>query len=474
MMPATVVRRDGSRVPFDPQRIERAITRALGAVRGDEQLAGELARVAADHIARSNDAPALELERVQDAVVHVLQESGQYEAAIAFARYRDERERFRRTQRLSGETAARMHLHVVDDTGRRRPWDRAWLAEWLGGTHGLDARAAEDALVGVEDSLAGSAVSELSAPLLLALVDAALVRCGRAQAAVTAAPLRIDRAAARRDALAADGLETLLRSGRRVHEQLTLAEGLPAGVVRHWCRGRLWIDGLDDPRRGAQLTATVDGGGNPWQILTNAFALAAEAQGAWRKLRLVLPPAVLGHLERGAMQLVPPLRTLALRAQVFLYCDGRTPLIDHWPFGGAAVSLATYNDDFLLLRRLDELGLGALSGPHLLSGGYRGRVAVLMALNAQGLDGEWSQLDELAMTAAAAVQVRLRQLAAGGHGDLGDAELRFALTGLPHGSDACAYLERQVVQEGQRIGQRLVRTASLTEDACAHLGRLLG
>jgi len=35
------------------------------------------------------------------------------------------------------------------------------------------------------------------------------------------------------------------------------------------------------------------------------------------------------------------------------------------------------------------------------------------------------------------------------------------------------YLERQVVQEGLRLGIALTRGASLPEEACAHLGRLL-
>ena len=39
---------------------------------------------------------------------------------------------------------------------------------------------------------------------------------------------------------------------------------------------------------------------------------------------------------------------------VFLYCDGRTPLLTRWPFPGGRVSIATYNDDFLLLRQLQE------------------------------------------------------------------------------------------------------------------------
>lgn len=474
MRPVQVVKRDGSEVPFELERITAAIDRAQRSVGpADPSLAAELARVVMEHLERTCDRPALGIEEIQDAVVHVLQESGNYDVALAYARYRDARERFRRSRRVLGAERSAPNLAVIDRDGRRRSWERAWVRGLLVEQLGLPAKAADDALLQVEATLVESSLTELSAPLLLSLVDAALVRCGLHDQAEARAPLRIDRReAAAAVAGAADGRAAPLALGRKALRQLALSEDCPAQVLRHYCCGRLWIDGLDDPLRGTQFTATVDGHSNPWQVLANAFTLATEAGAQWRRVALVLPPSILGHLERGALSLVKPIAALATHAFVYLYCDGRTPLLEHWPFVGQRVSIATYADDFLLLRRLQELHLPMLAGPHLMQGGYRGRVAVELALNAQGLDDEFSQMDALAMALIAGAKVRLAQLARATQPAEGD--LRFAIYGLPPASPSIEYLERQVVQEGQRNGLTLVRTTHLPEEACAHLGRLLG
>lgn len=473
MRPSSVIKRDGKQVPFEGQRIAHAIARAQHAVGIDDNaLADELARVVVEHLERACDQASLGIEDVQNAVVHVLQESGNYEAAIAYARYRDDRERFRRTRRVLGEATAAPNLAVVDVDGRRRPWERDWLQSWLVDRYGLDAKAAGDAIIQVESMLADSSLTELAAPLLLSLIDAALVRCGMHSVAAERAPLRIERPAARRLLdIAADGQQAVLGCGRAALEQLSLAERFPSQVVNLYCRGRLWIDGLDDPRRGSHYTVTVDGTSNPWQILTQAFSLAAEAKRHWRRLSLVLPPSILGHLERGGNTLVQPIAALAHLGFVFLYCDGRTPLLTRWPFPGGRVSIATYNDDFLLLRQLQEMRLPLLSGPHLMQGGYRGRVTVEAAINAQGLEGEFSQMDALAMALVAAARVRLSQI--GTSPVFAGGDLRFAIFGLPVNSASNDYLERQVVQEGLRNGLTLIRGCHLTEEACIHLGRLL-
>jgi len=473
MRPSLVIKRDGSAVPFMLERITAAISQAQRAVGiSDGALADELANVVQEHLERICDKPSLGIEEIQDAVVHVLQESGNYEAAIAYTRYRDARERFRRSRRLLGDDRAAPNLAIVDPDGRRRPWERDWLRDVLVTQLGLSGKAADDAVLQVERMLAESSLTELSSPLLLSLVDAALVRCGMHADAAARAPLRLDRdEVARAIASAPDGHQAALATGRRALHQLSLARDCPAEVLRLYCQGRLWVDGLDDPLRGSHFTATVDGSSNPWQVLANAFSLATEAHAAWRRISMVLPPQHLGHLERGALSLVKPITALSSLAFVYLYCDGRTPLLDHWPFVGKRVSIATYADDFLLLRRLQELHLPMLAGPHLMQGGYRGRIAIELALNAQGLDNEFSQMDALAMGLVAAAKVRIDQLAKAPTPVAGD--LRFAIYGLPVNSASTEYLERQVVQEGQRNGLTLIRTTNLPEAACAHLGRLL-
>jgi transcriptional regulator NrdR family protein len=473
MRPTTVVKRDGQLVPFDVVRIAHAITRAQHSVGiYDRAQAEELARVVQEHLERGCDQPSLGIEDVQDAVIHVLQESGNYEVAIAYARYRDARERFRRARRVLGEHNAAPHLAVVDPDGRRRPWDRTWLREILVNRYGIDVKAADDAILQVEANLADSSMTELSTPLLLSLVDAALVRCGMHDLAAERAPLRVERALARRLLHStADGQQAVVGCGRAALEQLSLAEKVPQQVTALYSRGRLWVDGFDDPRRGSHHLATVDGTSNPWQVLTQAFSLAAEAKRHWRRMSLVLPPSILGHLERGATTLVQPITALAHLAFIYLYCDGRTPLLSRWPFPDGRVSIATYNDDFLLLRQLQEMRLPLLSGPHLMQGNYRGRVTVESAINAQGLEGEYSQMDSLAMALVTAVRLRLTQL--GDSPVFSGGELRFAIFGLPANSPSNEYLERQVVQEGLRNGLTLSRGAHLTEEACVHLGRLL-
>ena len=228
----------------------------------------------------------------------------------------------------------------------------------------------------------------------------------------------------------------------------------------------------NDPLRGSEYTAAIDGHANPWQVMNASLVEAIAAQPHWRSVRLILPPLILGHLERGAAAFREPLEKLADLAEVYLYCDGRTPLLDAWPFRSKRISIASYAEDFLLLRRLQELGLDHQSGPHLMQGGYRKRVAVKLAINAQGLEDDFGRMDHLAMALVAAARVRQQQVAR--NGVLAGADIRYAIFGLPPNSASNEYIERQVVQEGLRNGMALSRTTKLPGEACEHLGRLFG
>lgn len=470
MKPAQVIKRDGSAVPFEAGRIAQAIARALSAVGvRDDGLSEELARVVAEHLARVADRPEVGLEEVQDAVVHVLQESGHYEVAMAYARYRDARERARRERRARGERNVPVHLEVIESDGRRRTWASDWLIDRLARRHHLAGAQALDVLAVVEDQLAQSPATELAAPLVDSLVEAALVRLGLTANARLHGDVRVPRAELAAALESCDGAKALAAAGRAALRQEAAASLLPPAVERLWGRGRLWIDGLDDPLRGAQTTCVIEQAGNPWQVIAQAAAVALEGASSWRRVRVVLPPSILGHLERGSTLLHDPIAAIARAAQVLLYCDGRTPLLERWPFAGGQVGLAIYNDDFLLARQMSERGLPLLSGAQYARGGWNHRVAVEVALNAQGLEGEWSQLDLLAMGAAAAVRARLGRLPE----PLRAGELRFAIYGLAVASPSSDYLERQVVQDGQREGLSFVRASNLPPEACEHLGRLL-
>ncbi len=470
MRPASVVKRDGSAVPFEAGRIAQAIARALSAVGvRDDGLSSELAWVVEEHLGRTVEQAAVGLEDVQDAVVHVLQESGHYEVAIAYARYRDARERARRERRARGDHQVPLHLEVTEADGRHRPWSADWLVERLARRHALSGMQAIDVLAVVEDQLAQSPATELSVDLIDALVEGALVRLGLTANAHAHGDVRVPREELRLALEAGDGCQALLAAGRAAFRQSATHGSLPPAVVKLWSRGRLWVDGLDDPLRGAQITCVIEQAGNPWQVIAGAAAQAIAGACSWRSVRIVLPPSILGHLERGSTLLHEPTAAIARVAQVLLYCDGRTPLLERWPFSGTQIGLAIYNDDFLLARQLAERNLPLLSGAQYARGGWQQRVAVEVALNAQGLENEWSQLDLLAMGAATAATARLARLPAATR----DGDLRFAIFGLAAGSPSVDYLERQVEQEGRRQGLAFTRAANLPTEACAHLGRLL-
>ncbi|MEK7416003.1 MAG: hypothetical protein AAB263_22085, partial [Planctomycetota bacterium] len=373
-------------------------------------------------------------------------------------------------RRARGEREVPVHLAVVDPDGRSRSWSAEWLIERLTRRYGLSGAPTLDVLAIVEEQLAHSPTTTLTTAMADALIEAGMIRLGLTAAVCEHGDLRIPREELAAAVGEPDGSATLIAAGRSAFRQEAVAGGLTGDVARMWSRGRLWIDGLDDPLRGSQYTVVIEPASNPWQVIAHAAAAAIEGGRSWRRVRVILPPSILGHLERGAAQLAAPIASLGSVAHVYLYCDGRTPLLEAWPFPGLRIGLATYNDDFLLSRQLAERGLTLVSGVQFARGGWRQRTAIEAAINAQGLENEWSQLDLVAMGLATAARHRLarlpRTLTEG-------ADLMFAIYGLSSASPSADYLERQVVQEGQRQGLTFTRTTNLPAEACAHLGRLL-
>lgn len=469
MMPSAICKRDGRIVGFDPAYIAAAIGKSLHATgTSDDELARELGEVVAEHLARSAGRAQVDIEEVQDAVIHVLQETGHYDAAIAYVRYRDERERRRREAHLSGTTAATPHLLVHDGAGQVVRWETRRVTAILVEHLGLEVKDAAKVLPGILGLLAEAAIEEVTLPMLLSLADVALIRAGMASAAKEATAARIS-AGDIAQALTQDHGPRIL--GQDALRQWSLAR-CPRTVQRLYSASRLWVDGLDDPTRGSQVTVVAETTNNPWQVLTQAMALACDLAPRWRRRRLILPPSILGHLERGAQQLLPPLKALSRQATVFLCCDGRTPLLETWPLApgtdGPGVSVATGYDDFLVLRQLQELGLPSFSGPQVTQPGWRSAVAVELAVSAHGLDGDFAALDGLAHALVEAAVLRRGQLA----DRLGEpAEYRYAIFGAAAHTPTAAWLDRQIQQESERIGIPLRRSTNLSEAACTHLGR---
>jgi hypothetical protein len=262
----------------------------------------------------------------------------------------------------------------------------------------------------------------------------------------------------------------LISAGRSVLRQWSLGSIFGRDVLRLYADGRLWLDGLDDPLRGSQYMFTVDGRADPWRLLAETFALVDGMRHAWQRIDIILPPLILGQLERGDDDLARALDHLGRQAQLYLYCDGRTPLLDAWPLTCKRIGIATYADDFLLQGRLQELGLSMISGPHLMQPSWRRRVAVRLAINAQGLDHDHSRMDLLAMGLVSAAKSRLHQLSV--NLQAVGAEVRYVIFGLPPNSEPLEYLERQVTQEGLRSGVPLSRSNNLPQGACEHFGKL--
>lgn len=117
-----VIKRTGSVVPFNPERITNAIYRAAVAVGGrDRQTAENLTRQVIQ-ILQQNGSPDQipTVEEIQDVVEKVLIENGHARVAKAFILYRDERARSRKNR---AARAASPSTNI--------PWEKIWqVLDW--------------------------------------------------------------------------------------------------------------------------------------------------------------------------------------------------------------------------------------------------------------------------------------------------------------------------------------------------------
>jgi ATP cone domain-containing protein/ribonucleotide reductase-like protein len=101
-LPTTIVKRDGRVVPFDPMRIERALTRCFAALdRQPYTPIPELAVRVVNIMSARPSQPTVEI--VQDAVELTLQAAGEFEAAKAYILYRAEHAKQRQERPIPDE-----------------------------------------------------------------------------------------------------------------------------------------------------------------------------------------------------------------------------------------------------------------------------------------------------------------------------------------------------------------------------------
>lgn len=120
-MERKVIKRDGRLVPFEPQRIERAIFKALEAVKeGNGEKARAVTKKVIDLIKKIPLNQPLAVEEIQDLVEAELTKSNLLKAAKAYILYRKEREELRETKKIFGvEDDLKLSLNALQVLARR-------------------------------------------------------------------------------------------------------------------------------------------------------------------------------------------------------------------------------------------------------------------------------------------------------------------------------------------------------------------
>lgn len=114
--PLILLKRDGSEVPFDASKIERAIAAAGEA--SDQFGVSEARALTEAVLARLLEYRTLDVEQVQDRVERVLMEAGYYETARAYIVYRERHGRLRRDRKQLIDVAASMNEYLSREDWR--------------------------------------------------------------------------------------------------------------------------------------------------------------------------------------------------------------------------------------------------------------------------------------------------------------------------------------------------------------------
>ncbi|MEU8226228.1 ribonucleoside-diphosphate reductase subunit alpha [Kribbella sp. NPDC048915] len=164
----TVIRRDGSRAPFDATKISVAMTKAFLAVEGPEagathrvrDLVSELTGQVVTALTRRGGArPSVHVEDVQDQVELVLMRAGEHQVARAYVLYREERTKARTPDDAGAITSPAPAYTVRAADGSRALLDverlRVIVAEAADGLEAVDpGRILDETLASCYDGMA--------------------------------------------------------------------------------------------------------------------------------------------------------------------------------------------------------------------------------------------------------------------------------------------------------------------------------
>lgn len=169
-----VLKRDGTISPFDPTKIEIAITKAFLAVDGEHSagssrlhhLTRELTAAVQAALARhASPQVPLHIEQIQDQVELALMRAGHHKTARAYVIYREEHARARAAEQGTQELLAEPEVNIVGPDGQPHPldWGRlhATLSEAVTGIDDVDSgRVLDEFRRGLFDGMSDDDVSQ--------------------------------------------------------------------------------------------------------------------------------------------------------------------------------------------------------------------------------------------------------------------------------------------------------------------------
>lgn len=283
---ATIVKRDGRRMPFNTIKIANAISRAAKSIGEDDfDRAESFASAVALSLAAQLGFETPTVDHVHDAVERVLIEMGYHRIALAYVRYRDRRGRMRELcgedphsikealsdarrvrESVSGNGGVR-HRFVRTSRDTLAHWGRERIVETLVRETGLDAAMAERIACEVETQVQHARLSSVSAPVIRELVGAKLIEYGldqhhRRHARLGVPLFDVDSILADPHSEAPadihDPATTDVLLARRVKREYALTRVFTPEVAEAHQRGDLHIHFIDQMDRIEHLTLSIE------------------------------------------------------------------------------------------------------------------------------------------------------------------------------------------------------------------------